>query len=146
MAKPSSKATTIPSKKKLQKTKKWLFTKDKGFFEKKNLFIQGRKDRLMISGGENIPICLMNPKDPPQLTEEKLKELNLSIFSIDEPLTASSILPLKSIKASAITYLYTSGSSAKPKIAVLSYKNHYYSALGILDKLSLTKESRYLLS
>lgn len=45
-----------------------------------------------------------------------------------------------------LTYLLTSGSSSQPKIAVHSFKNHYYSALGSNQHLRYTFQSKWLLS
>lgn len=44
------------------------------------------------------------------------------------------------------TYLFTSGSTAKPKIACHTLENHYYSALGSNAYLSIEKGDRYQLS
>ncbi len=44
------------------------------------------------------------------------------------------------------TFLFTSGSSGLPKIACLSFANHYYNALGALPALQLETGSRWLLS
>lgn len=99
---------------------------------------------------EGFSVCLISPKDPPQLVQEKIQELELSaIFtkapSVNQiPSLAHTVTHI--MEDSTITYLYTSGSSAKPKIACLSYANLTYSALGLLDILQLTSNSRYLLS
>lgn len=99
---------------------------------------------------ESFSVCLISPKDPPKLLQEKTQELQLSTIFTNLP-----TLDLKSpltpafthmMNDATITYLYTSGSSAKPKIACLSYANLTYSALGLLDVLKLTPNSRYLLS
>ncbi len=95
-------------------------------------------------------VCLISPKDPPQLIQEKIQELelsavftNLPTLDLESPLTP---VFTHMMNDATITYLYTSGSSAKPKIACLSYANLTYSALGLLDILQLTPNSRYLLS
>ncbi|MEI8301128.1 MAG: AMP-binding protein [Chlamydiota bacterium] len=92
---------------------------------------------------EGFSVCLMNPKDPTQLLEEKIKELDLSVLFINgEAFNQNSSVNHEK----STTYLYTSGSSAKPKIACISYSNLIYNALGLLNTLKLTSNSRYLLS
>ncbi|MBM3192033.1 MAG: AMP-binding protein [Chlamydiae bacterium] len=92
---------------------------------------------------EGFSCCLLHPKDP--LLQEKRNTLALqSAPSAQHYETLPT--PLQEISPSAFTYLYTSGTSAKPKIAALSYSNFYYSALGALPLLKLDPESRYLLS
>lgn len=97
---------------------------------------------------EELSVCMLNPKDPPNLLEEKIQELSLIILEAPDTLSAASSFPMNtSISAAHLsTYLYTSGSSSKPKIAALSFQNHYYSALGILETLQITPSSRLLLS
>jgi O-succinylbenzoic acid--CoA ligase len=96
---------------------------------------------------EGFSVCMLNPKDPPSLLKEKIEALDLHYFH--PCLTSASSSKQENIYISEnhlSTYLYTSGSSSKPKIACLSFKNHYLSALGILSCLKLTSSSRYLLS
>lgn len=60
-------------------------------------------------------------------------------------------LPLSSITHKInlqlpLTYLLTSGSTSKPKIAVHSFENHLYSALGSNQHLQYNTQSKWLLS
>jgi len=96
---------------------------------------------------EGLSVCMLNPKMPQQALENAIDALHLRVIS------APSALPQKKERCNTTiaeehtcTYLFTSGSSAHPKIAALSLKNHYYSALGMLSALGLTSSSRYLLS
>lgn len=96
---------------------------------------------------EGFSVCMLCPKDPPHLVQDKVSSLRLQLLSFPSSLSTA-LTPCGSLISEhhLSTYLYTSGSSATPKIAALSFKNHYYSALGMLDILHLTPTSRYLLS
>lgn len=95
---------------------------------------------------EQLSVCMLNPKDPPSLLEEKIQELDLTLIQTPKFLNlvskSNTSIPMQHLS----TYLYTSGSSSKPKIACLSFQNHYYSALGTLKLLQITYSSRLLLS
>lgn len=96
---------------------------------------------------EGFSVCMLNPKDPPSLLEEKIQDLDVTVVTMPSFIEPSAFTFNTSISENHLsTYLYTSGSSSKPKIACLSFQNHYYNALGILDILKITSSSRYLLS
>ena len=78
---------------------------------------------------EGFSVCMLNPKDPLSLQGEKIEELNLFLVRAPVVTPFSSLSLTTFIPADHLsTYLYTSGSSSKPKIAALSFQNHYYSA------------------
>lgn len=84
---------------------------------------------------ERIPILLQKLKATHFLCCETLP------YSCEKASTQSFLS-----EESLATFMFTSGSSAAPKIACHTLANHLYSALGAIPFLSLTKSSRYLLS
>lgn len=107
--------------------------------------------------------CPLNVYLPKNLIQQTLNELGSSFFLYEN---ASSIPQIKQTaicfsslfknkgksnksflnKDTHATYLFTSGTSAKPKIACHSIGNHYYSALGSNAYMQIDQSSRYLLS
>ncbi len=82
----------------------------------------------------------MNKKSLP------LKQISLPFSSLLKPtLTRNASSSFLSKKAKG-TYLFTSGTTSKPKIACHSLQNHFYSALGSNAKFPIGKEDRYFLS
>jgi O-succinylbenzoic acid--CoA ligase len=96
-----------------------------------------------------IIACPLSAKLPSEQIPDALAQLGTPQFLDSNRLTVqpqvSSTPPFLNRKALA-TFLFTSGSSGRPKIACHSVDNHYLSALGILEALSLKKASRYQLS
>lgn len=116
-----------------------------------------------------IVACLMSTRLPPLAAAEQLKELNCKKL-----ITSPEILPmpaswagdkynLKSIvnfnRADRVrpkefkidpvqeaTIIFTSGTSGRPKAAVHTYANYYYSALGSNENIAVQKGDRWLLS
>lgn len=94
--------------------------------------------------------CPLNPKLPARQIPPSLNDLESTHFYSPEDLPwqvqiPSSTLPELSLSSLA-TFLFTSGSSAKPKIACHSFGNHYFNALGAIGPLELDENSLYLLS
>lgn len=83
-------------------------------------------------------------------TLETLKTLiscftaKISIFPINPRLPQVPLMPEPA--ADCATFLYTSGTSAFPKIAMLSFDNYYYSAEGSNQACQLDHKHRWLLS
>lgn len=96
-----------------------------------------------------ISTCLLSAKLPPEQIPEALAQLGTPHFLDSDALEIRPQAPLAPpfLERKALaTFLFTSGSSGRPKIACHSVDNHYLSALGILDAIGLKKHSRYHLS
>lgn len=92
----------------------------------------------------NIPFFPLNPKLPPKLIHDYLKESQA--ICIDEQIFISKKYSTKDIYISPqlpATYLLTSGSTSKPKIAVHSFLNHQVSALTVSHHLNFTAQSMW---
>jgi len=90
----------------------------------------------------NIDIFLVNMRLPSFFIEKELTGFRPLDFS---SLTKEAPFPDTSIRDSQ-TYIFTSGTSAKPKIAIHSFENHYYSALGANENMPLGPGDKWLLS
>jgi o-succinylbenzoate---CoA ligase len=92
-------------------------------------------------------VCLLSSKEPETVLNNRIAALKFHRVSFSEESLLPSTPRLAWIPEEYIsTYLYTSGSCSEPKIAALSFANHYYSALSMLSMLHLDEKSRYLLS
>lgn len=77
-------------------------------------------------------------------------------FSLDIPLidAETCFLPARKekkdkprlSKRAIASYIFTSGSSAKPKICALTIENHFKSAVGCIQKIKLNHQSKYLMN
>lgn len=96
---------------------------------------------------QGYSVCLLSPKEPETVLQNRVATLKFHRVSFSEEAIAPSTPRLMWIPEEHVsTYLYTSGSSSEPKIAALSFANHYYSALSTISILQLEEKSRYLLS
>jgi len=90
-------------------------------------------------------ICPLNLRLPSAQIEKQLKDLSphlfISSFPFNQPLKNHSSLPI-----SQSLFLFTSGSTGLPKIAVLSLSNLIANALGAILELNLEAQDRWLLS
>ncbi|MCH9630614.1 MAG: 2-succinylbenzoate--CoA ligase [Chlamydiia bacterium] len=102
---------------------------------------------LLLKGKQ---VVLLNPKEPKEAQEKKLKELGIDcVYFCDK----NGRLLFKKIKTEQkpytegiATYLFTSGSSGKEKVVALGLENHILSAKGIVDQLDLNEHSRYFIT
>jgi O-succinylbenzoic acid--CoA ligase len=93
--------------------------------------------------------CPINPKFPEKQLDTLLKELKPSHFiNLDELFFIKSSCSVDSIidTEQLFTFLATSGSSGKSKIACHTFGNYLTSALATHSLLQLSKNSRWLLS
>ncbi len=87
--------------------------------------------------------CPLNIRNP-SLHLEKLasKWIDIETFPLKEGIYEENLIDQEKIA----TLLFTSGSTASPKIAALSFNNHYYSALGSIEKTFLKEADSWQLS
>lgn len=94
------------------------------------------------------PICPINLRTPkgeiPALLERLGTSHLIQLSDIKE--TPEMDTPYELRDTDIATYLFTSGSSATPKIACHSIGNHYYSALGSIHHHNLVPSDRWQLS
>ncbi|MCH9633438.1 MAG: 2-succinylbenzoate--CoA ligase [Chlamydiae bacterium] len=91
----------------------------------------------------------INPKLPNRFLEKRLNSLQKAHYiSTSIPYKPHKIkgAPVSIDPSAPLTYLFTSGSSGDPKIAVHSYSQHYYSALGSNQHLDYQSSHCWLLS
>jgi O-succinylbenzoic acid--CoA ligase len=81
---------------------------------------------------------------PDEVSLPKIKQITLPFSKIMEEKGSSNQTILE--KEALATYLFTSGTTSKPKIACHTLGNHYYSALGSNARMPIEKNDRYLLS
>lgn len=81
---------------------------------------------------------------PDEVTLAKVKQIAIPFSKVVHEGKSSGQTFLK--KEALATYLFTSGTTDKPKIACHTLGNHYYSALGSNAYLPIQKTDRYLLS
>lgn len=108
-------------------------------------------------------VCPLNTYFPMSSLPERLDALSSTFLLIPDnekiPTVKQITLPFSKLmetpaktsktfleKSSHATYLFTSGTTAEPKIACHSLGNHYYSALGSNARMPLQTNSHYLLS
>lgn len=107
--------------------------------------------------------CPINTYNPLNTLSESLDDLGASLIlypdEVNLPKIKQMSVPFSKVvkegkssgqtfldKEGLASYLFTSGTTAKPKIACHTLGNHYYSALGSNAYLSIQKSDRYLLS
>jgi o-succinylbenzoate---CoA ligase len=92
--------------------------------------------------------CPLSPRTPPPKMKEELEQLNadhfLEIATIDFRERPAFSIPLLHEEQLA-TFLFTSGSNGKPKIACHSLGNHVHNAQGVNAALELSHQDRWLL-
>lgn len=81
---------------------------------------------------------------PDEITLPKIKQISVPFSKVVKEGKPSGQTYLE--KGALATYLFTSGTTSKPKIACHTLGNHYYSALGSNAYMSIQKGDRYLLS
>ena len=84
--------------------------------------------------------------DSMKKTDLPLNQTSLPFSSLFKPTLEKKVSMVFLDKKAKATYLFTSGTTSKPKIVCHNLQNHFYSALGSNAKFSLEKEARYLLS
>ncbi|RMD98473.1 MAG: o-succinylbenzoate--CoA ligase, partial [Calditrichaeota bacterium] len=124
---------------------------------------------LMACLHQRIPAVLFSPKLPPARVKELAQRLNCKMLVLAGHASASDdfgnlrVVNISSFCAGATetsaahlkaslpadqpaTLIFTSGSTGTPKAALLSYGNHYFSALGANRNLPFGPGDRWLLS
>ncbi len=99
---------------------------------------------LFRLGAIACPLSFRIPQEqiPRHLEELSARHIDPSTLSLEPKSSGPSSIHLDQLA----TFLFTSGSSAKPKIACHSFGNHYYNALGVIEPLQLDPTSRWHLS
>lgn len=107
--------------------------------------------------------CPLNTYHPKKTIPNALDELGAPFFLLPDgescPAIKQIVIPFSKLlskkgkpsqtflsKKAHATYLFTSGTTSKPKIACHSLGNHYYSALGSNARMPIEPSSHYLLS
>ena len=94
--------------------------------------------------------CPLSFRIPPEQIPRHLASAwrapDRSLFSSTLSLEPKSSGPSSIHLDQLATFLFTSGSSATPKIACHRLSNHYYNALGVIEPLELDSSSRWHLS
>jgi len=94
--------------------------------------------------------CPLSYRLPPLQVTEAVEQLKAHHFFEPSALShsytrekpAPAFIPVDNLA----TFLFTSGTSGKPKIACSTFANHYYNALGAIPALGLESTSRWLIS
>jgi O-succinylbenzoic acid--CoA ligase len=104
---------------------------------------------------EGYVVCLLNPRFPQKTVASILQRAQCKLLLTSTDLEAigtdtGSLLDLPEEPRIAleqpVTVILTSGSSAEPKMALHTFGNHYFNALGANQNMPLAPRDRWLLS
>ena len=91
-------------------------------------------------------LCPLSFRLPPLALQERLAKLKADAFLENHTISSLRHTPSQPLPSAVCCLLFTSGSSAHPKIAALSYDNFLASATGSIPPCHLQEHSRWLLS